>query len=132
MKQEPTTQDILDALQVFSSHVDEQFGKVNEEIASIKGDITGIKGEMTGMKGEASSMKGEMAGIKQELVAMRSVMVTKDYLDDKMADLRGDLVTLVRKEDRKLAAVVEELVKRSIFDEPTARRIFELEPFARM
>lgn len=29
-------------------------------------------------------------------------MVTKDYLDDKLADLRGDLVVLTKKEDAKV------------------------------
>ncbi len=36
-------------------------------------------------------------------------MVTKDYLDEKLADLRGDLTILIRKEDTKLKTLVEVL-----------------------
>jgi hypothetical protein len=32
--------------------------------------------------------------------AVESTMVTKDYLDDKLADLRGDLIIIDRKEDK--------------------------------
>ena len=103
MNNEPTLHDVLGAISTFSSSVDDRFDEVQSEISGIKGEITSI----------------------------RSQMVTKVYLDDKLSDLRGDLVVLVRKEDRKLAAVVNELVKRDVFDEATAERIFELEPFAK-
>ena len=35
--------------------------------------------------------------LKQEMTSIKSQMVTKSYLDDKLADLRGDLVVLTRK-----------------------------------
>ena len=87
MQNEPSTQDILDAINGFASHVDERFEKIE------------------------------------------SMMVTKDYLDEKLGDLRGDLVVLIRKEDRKLGALIEELLKRNILDQATATRILSLEPF---
>jgi archaellum component FlaC len=103
MNQEPTIRDVLDAMQTFSSSVNEQFVRVDKRFT----------------------------GLDKEIATIKATMVTKEYLDDKLTDLRGDLVALVRKGDRKLAAVVDELVKRQVFDEATARRIFELEPFAR-
>lgn len=42
-------------------------------------------------------------------------MVTKDYLDDKLADLKGDLVVLMRKEDAKLQALVDVLQKTQCY-----------------
>jgi len=44
---------------------------------------------------------------------VEATMVTKDYLDDKLSDLRGDLVVLMRKEDKKL-------------------QLFSLEPFPQL
>jgi len=38
---------------------------------------------------------------------IESTMVTKDYLDEELASLRGDLVVVMRKEDRKLEATME-------------------------
>ncbi len=86
--------EILEAINDFSTHVDDRFD-----------------------------------GVESRLNKVESTMVTKDYLDEKLSDLRGDLVVLVRKEDRKLAATLEILVERSVITEDDARRILELEPF---
>lgn len=69
--------------------------------------------------------------VDDRFAKMEATMVTKDYLDDKLADLRRDLVALVRKEDYKLTAVVDELVKRDVFDSDTACRIMAMEPYAK-
>lgn len=80
-----THEDILSA-------VNASFTAVTTEIHDIKQDIGGIKVEIMGMKEE----------FKQEMVKV----VTKEYLDDKLSDLKGDLVGLVRKEDHKVDTVV--------------------------
>ena len=58
-------------------------------------------------------------------------MVTKNYLDDKLADLRGDLVVLVRKEDRKVIKLVEILRTKNVLVDKDVSEILKLEPFAR-
>ena len=40
--------------------------------------------------------------VNGRLGKIESNMLTKDYLDERLADLRGDLVVLTRKEDNKL------------------------------
>lgn len=62
---------------------------------------------------------------------IEATMVTKDYLDDKLADLRGDMVVLVRKEDKKLDTLVEILTHKNIISEHEARTISSMEPFSR-
>jgi patatin-like phospholipase/acyl hydrolase len=57
--------------------------------------------------------------------------VTKDYLDDKLSDLRGDLVVLTRKEDTKLHTLVDILHDKRVIDDGDVRRVERLEPFAR-
>jgi polyhydroxyalkanoate synthesis regulator phasin len=131
MNEEPTIRDVLDAMQTFSSSVDERFTGLEKDVAGLKTDVTGLKTDVTGLKTDVAGLKTDVAGLKTNVATIKATMVTKEYLDDKLSDLRGDLVALVRKGDRKLAAVVDELVKRQVFDEDTARRIFELEPFAR-
>ncbi len=124
MSNEPTNQDILDVLQSFAGSVDDRFVELKDDISDIKADVAVLKTDVAVLKTDVSALKTDMVGVK-------ATMVTKEYLDDKMFDLRGDLVSLVRKEDRKLATVVHELVKRDVFDDATERRIFELEPFAK-
>jgi len=72
---------------------------------------------------EFSSIKGEISGIK-------TTMVTKDYLDEKMSDLRGDLVVMMRKEDTKLKTLVGVLKEKSVLDNSDVKRIYSMEPFA--
>lgn len=75
---------ILEAINVFSSHVDSEFNTVRSEINSTKS--------------EAGSMKSEIKSINTRLTRVESEMVTKDYLDRKLWDLQGDMVAMTRRE----------------------------------
>ena len=56
-------------------------------------------------------------------------MVTKEYLDDKLADLKGDIIVVIRKEDRKLAVLVDVLYERRVISDEDKKKILSLEPF---
>jgi archaellum component FlaC len=86
MEKETTNDEILGAINEFSTKVDERFNSVDERFNSVDKRFDKIE----------------------------SVIVTKDYLDEKLADLRGDLVVLIRKEDTKVKKLVDILLKRNI------------------
>lgn len=65
----------------------------------------------------------------KEITEIKATMVTKDYLDDKLADLRGDLVVLMRKEDRQLQELVQMLHLKNILTQEEMKHLFKLEPF---
>ncbi len=50
------------------------------------------------MHQEIGTIKGEISSIKTELGSIKSQMVTKSYLDDKLAELEG--TTVVRQRNR--------------------------------
>jgi hypothetical protein len=50
-------------------------------------------------------------------------MVTKDYLDDKLADLRGDLVVLIRRPNNKVDTLVDVLHEKHVINESDVRRV---------
>ena len=93
--------EILEAIGEFSNRVDQRLDSIEVDISSMKGDIIQIK----------------------------SVMVTKDYLDDKLLDLRGDMVVMMRKEDEKVKLLVNLLNKKNVLSDTEAKSIFALEPF---
>ncbi|HLC89466.1 MAG TPA: hypothetical protein VJG65_00740 [Patescibacteria group bacterium] len=97
--------------------------KTEERFDNLENDISDMKGEISGMKGEISGMKGEIGQIK-------ATMVTKDYLDDKLSDLRGDLVVMLRKGDAKLKVLAEMLHDKKVLNRADVKRIYSLEPFA--
>ena len=120
-----TIEDVLDAVNNFASVTEGKF-------AEIKSEMTDMKSEMTDMKSEMTDMKSEMKEMRFDITKMGSTMVTKDYLDDKMADLRGDLVVLTRKEDTKLRALVDILKEKSVLNIEEAKKILGMEPFAQL
>ena len=96
--------DILEAINEFSTKVDEKFVKVDEKFVKVGERFNKIE----------------------------ATMVTKDYLDDKLADLRGDLVILMRKEDTKVGKLIEILKRRKVISEDETKEILSMEPFAKL
>lgn len=101
MNNEPKISEVLEAVNALSTHIDEQ-------IKELKDDITELKSDM---------------------VLVKTSMVTKNYLDDKLADLRGDLVVLMRKEDKKVQSLIELLHAKKVISEEEARRILAMDLF---
>lgn len=108
---EPTNHDILEAISAFSSHVDQRFEKLESDVGALKSDVQSLKSDMH---------------------LVKSTMVTKNYLDEKLSDLRGDITILIRKEDTKVKALVDILCERKILSDEDKHRIFSMEPFAQM
>ena len=118
MENETSKNEILEAVSEFSTNVDKQFQEV-------KGEMKQIHGEMKQIHGEMKQIHGEISGLKAS-------MVTKSYLDEKLADLRGDLVVLTRKEDTKMIKLVEILKRRAVITEAEEKEILSMEPFAKV
>ncbi len=77
-------------------------------------------------------LRGEVGEIKTEMGKMRAVMVTKSYLDDKLADLEGGLVGKLRKEDGKVDHLIEMLKNKSILSEQEAQQFKEYQVFPKL
>ncbi len=52
-----------------------------------------------------------------------------DALDDKLGDLKGDLTVMMRKEDKKLVALIEILRNKKVLDEDEVMALLALQPF---
>lgn len=55
-----------------------------------------------------------------------------DRFDDRLANLKGDLVILMRKEDRKLISLIELLIDKQLITIDDAKNIFKMEPFPQL
>ncbi len=95
------TGQILEAIGVFSNKTEERFNK----------------------------LEGRMDGVEGRLTKIEANMVTKDHLDEKLSDLKGDLSILVRKEDKKLAELVKVLEEHKVLSAQDVKRILAMEPF---
>ena len=94
--------------------VDHRLGSVEHRLGSVEHRLDKIEDEIVDMKSEMTSMK--------------AVMVTKEYLDDKLADLRGDILTVIRKEDSRLSTLVEILHTKKVLNEEDVSLLQRLRP----
>lgn len=104
MSNEPTNREILEAINAFSTDIDKRFWGIDERFDKVD----------------------------ERLNKIESTMVTKNYLDDKLADLRGDLVVLVRKEDFKVKKLIDILKKRDLLNDTEFNEIMSMEPFPQL
>lgn len=115
-RQENTNAEIVKEIHGFTEHV-------NEAVRGLKGEIHGLAEHMN------EAIHGLAEHVDERFKRIEAVMVTKDYLDEKMADLRGDLVVLMRKEDRKVEQIIQKLREKKIFSDKDAQEILAMEPF---
>ena len=81
-------------------------------------------------KNEILEAIGEFSNrVDKELATIKAVMVTKDYLDDKLLNMKGDMVVMMRKEDDKVKTLVQILQRKNLLNDDEAKSIFALEPF---
>jgi hypothetical protein len=72
---EPTIQDVLVAINAFSSHIDHELDYLKEKTTTIENQMV---------------TKDEFYQELDQIRGRLTQTVTKDYLDDKLSDLRGE------------------------------------------
>lgn len=78
---------------------------------------------------EETASKVELENLKNEVMAIKSEMVTKSYLDDKLADLEGSVIVRQRKEDRKVNLLIDFLKKKKILGKQEVKMLQEFQVF---
>lgn len=72
-----------EAVHELSDHMDQRFDEVHRELAT-------------------KATKDELAEVRSDVNKLKTNMVTKGYLDDKMADFHSDIIQHTRKEIEKV------------------------------
>jgi hypothetical protein len=96
--QDKAKQEILEAIGILATDVSglkadrreilEAVGLLAEQVEDIRTDV--------------STLKSDVSGLKKDMTTVKATMVTKSYLDDKLADFWGKTVQFVRAEDAKI------------------------------
>jgi len=120
-----TNQEILEAINKFADHTEDQFSAIDQQFDKIDQRFEKIDQRF-------EKIDQRFDKVEKDLTAVKALMVTKDYLDDKLADLRGDLVVLTRKEDAKLKTLVDVLCEKKVINDKDRKKIFKMEPFAEL
>lgn len=70
--------------------------------------------------------------IRGQLNKIEATMVTKSYLDDTLADLEGNLIVKLRKEDAKMNPLTEVLKNKSVLNEDDIKIFDEFQIFPKL
>ena len=120
---EPTLHDVIPAVNAGFSDIEARMvtkDEFNERFDRLDSRVSGIESKMV--------TKDEL---KEELAKMETRLVTKDYLDETMNDLRCDLTVSLRKEDQKVVTLVSILEERKVLSKKDAQRVMAMELFPR-
>ncbi len=115
MEKETTNTEILSAINEFATNTEIRF--------------SGIEKRLSGVEGQLSGVEGRLSGIEKDVREIKSTMVTKDYLDDRLAVQKGDMITIIRKEDTKLIALIVKMVEKKLLSRDDAKELLTMEPF---
>ncbi|MEW6408211.1 MAG: hypothetical protein AB1465_06005 [Patescibacteria group bacterium] len=78
---------------------------------------------------ETTATKTDLETVKTEVKEIKAEMVTKTFLEDKLADLEGNVVLRQRKEDKKVNMIIEFLKKKKILTSAETRMLQEIKVF---
>jgi len=106
--------------------MDGRFVKIDERLDKTESDLMEAIHDLAD---DVQAINDRLDRHETNIKYLKSHMVTKDYLDRKIDDLRGELVALSRKVNTKLSILVEQLVIDGTLKRQVADRILALEPF---
>jgi hypothetical protein len=113
--------------------IDEKVGGLEKKIDEKVGGLAEIVNELVEVVNDyATDIDKRFDSVENNISWMKSNMVTKDYLDRKMADMKGDLVAMIRDEDKKLGITVETLAEKKVISKDDEKRILSMEPFPKL
>ena len=114
-------------------HMDEKFEKTDKKLETIDEKFDKVDERfdetLSAMNKFADNVQEKFNKVDERFEKIETTMVTKDYLDEKLSDLRDDLVVMTRKEDKKLISLVEILEQKKVLPKTDADLMFSLEPF---
>lgn len=111
-------QEVMELVHEFSNHVEERFQQ-------IEGRLEGVESRLEGVEGRLEGVEGRLEGVENQVGAM----LTQEYFDEQMTELRGDFVIHGARKDKKVTTVVDLLVEKKVFTSHDRKRVFGVESF---
>ena len=109
-------------------------GEIKSDLSNVKSDLSTlietVKDFAQYVHDRFLSIDDRFDRVETRLSRTEAVMVTKEYLDDKLADLRSDLGLTDRNTNIKIHSLTDELVEEKSLKPVTGKTIKSLPPFA--
>ncbi|MFA6474797.1 MAG: hypothetical protein WCV88_01185 [Patescibacteria group bacterium] len=109
--------------------IDDHFVNIDKHFVDINKRFMDIDKRFADIDKRFDTIESSMA-TKIDLAEFKTQMVTKSYLDIRLSTMEGNIINILRKEDKKTVAVVNLLKDKKVFSPQEAKNILSLEPFA--
>ena len=83
----------------------------------------------TATKENVNQLTQRVVSLEQRVAGVETSMVTKSYLDEKMADLEGIVVIRQRKEDQKVNLLIDFLRKKKLLNKQEIKMLQDFQVF---
>lgn len=91
--------------------------------------IEGVGKRLDKVEERLDNVGQQLDKVEQRITKVEATMVTKEYLDEKLGRLKGDLVVEMRGFNHKLSALVGILRDHKVISDSEAKRVLSMEPF---
>ncbi|MDD4995545.1 MAG: hypothetical protein PHW53_03730 [Patescibacteria group bacterium] len=124
-KLETKIDEILDALHIFADSVDDRFNKVDQR-------FNGVDQRFMSIEQRFNKIDERFEQVDKRFNRIEALMVTKDYLDDKLADFRAEWIPIIKKVDTKDSALVVNLADKDVISRDEEKEILDMSAFPRL
>lgn len=122
--------DVLVAISAFANDTEKRFGDITEHFDAVDKRFDSVDAKIDKTR---LDLESDMTALRKELTheinKLEWKVVSRDYLDEKLHDLKGDLIMITRKEDKKLSTLVTVLQNKKVLSDQDTKLILQLEPF---
>lgn len=122
MPKQPTNQELSQEIKGLS-------GQIQDILETINNYADQNDQRLDRIESKLGNHDSRFESIDARFNKIESKMVTKDYLDEKLMGLRGDLIVLMRQGNNKFLKLVDNLHQRKTITEACAQQIRSMEPF---
>lgn len=124
-------EEILEAISTFSDHVDQKFDQIDRHFEQVDQRFEQVDQRFEQIDQRLDRIDGRLDKSDGRLDRIEATMVTKDYLDDKLADLRGDLIMNDRRLDEKINVLADHLESAHSLPASSATVVRAIKPLGR-
>ncbi|MBI4592277.1 hypothetical protein HY733_02405 [Candidatus Uhrbacteria bacterium] len=121
-----TTNEIMEFLQehmVMKGEFESRMGGLETRVGGLETRVGGLETRVGGLETRVGGLEVKINQVKLDLL---------DAMDEKLGRLKGDLVVMMRNEDKKVMLMVRKLKEKNIFDDNDVEEFLKLLPFPQM
>ena len=82
-----------------------------------------------GIKNRLSDIESDVSELKTEVGILKTTMVTKSFMTDRLIDLKTETTEKLKKEDEKVEKITEKLGDKKVFNAKDIKEIKSIEVF---